>query len=131
MNQDYVRKKAAEALAATSGNRREAALLLRVWAEADGKLKSAITAPFLPNLCALAVQRAASTGGTGRRQARRAASSSPDDAANLLAAIGSRASETMTGTRGRSAPPPPASSARHKQAVATLAAAFRSREPKG
>lgn len=128
MSQEYVRKKAAEALAATSGNRREAALLLRVWAEADGKLKSAITAPFLSNLCALAIQRAASS---GRRTARRpAAAATADDSANLLAAIGSRSGETMTNTRARSAPPPPASSARHKQAVATLAAAFQGRKPK-
>ena len=58
MAKDYVRTKALEALEVTGKNRREASMLMRVWAETDEKLKTALIAPFLNTLCALAVQRA-------------------------------------------------------------------------
>jgi hypothetical protein len=119
MSQDYVRLKAREALSATGGDRREAGLLLQVWSESDRDLKKALVAPFLANLCALAVQRAVSTG--GQRRAQRA---NPNNQASLLSAIGSREAPTMSSTRQTQAPPP-RSSARHRQAVATLAAAFK------
>ena len=122
MSQDYVKSKASEALSATSGNRREAGQLLRVWAETDADLKKALVAPFIGNLCALAVQRAASTG--ERRVPQRA---SQADSASLLSSIGSNLTETMSTTRQTLAPPP-RSSARHRQAVATLAAAFKKKD---
>ena len=127
-NQDYVRKKAEEALTATAGNRREASLLLRVWTESDEKLRKALVAPFLANLCALAVQRALSG---GRRAPRQPETRTAVDAAALLSAIGSRAAPTMSTVRPASAPPPPSSSARHRQAVSMLAAAFRPTGKKG
>ena len=120
MSQEYLRIKAGEALNATSGNRREAGQLLRVWAENDSELKKALVAPFLPNLCALAIQRAVA--GSKGRSARR--SSQRDDAASLLSAIGSSQTQSMSSTRHNQSPPP-RSSARHRQAVATLAAAFK------
>jgi hypothetical protein len=121
--QDYVRAKAQEALDATGGNRHEAALLLRVWAEADAKLYKALTAPLLANLAALAVQRAAVPNGrVGRPRA-------PIREAELLAAIGSRGSQTMSSTRSNPSPPPQGS-VRHKQAVTLLASAYR-RKPLG
>lgn len=121
MSQDYVGTKAREALSATGGNRREAGQLLRVWAETDPELKKALIAPFLANLCALAVQRAASAEGSRGPRSR---ASDPVDSASLLTAIGSSHAPTMSSTRQTQAPPP-RSSARHRQAVATLAAAFK------
>lgn len=125
--QDYVKAKALEAMEAADGNRHEAALLLRVWADADDKLYRALTAPLMANLTALAVQRATggsdghSIGGKGRpRKGRKAAIPEAD----LLAAIGSRSGQTMSSIR-QSAAPPPQGSARHKQAVTLLASAYR------
>ena len=126
MSQDYVRLKAREALSATNGNRREAGQLLRVWAESDPDLKHALVAPFLSNLCALAVQRAGSTGQTPGEQ-RKTARNAREDSESLLSAIGSNKSPTMSSTR-RNQAPPPRSSARHRQAVATLAAAFKKKD---
>ena len=120
MSQEYLKLKAREALTATSGNRREAGLLLRVWTENDPELKKALVAPFLPNLCALAIQRAVAS--SEGRSARR--SKPRDDAASLLSAIGSSQTQSMSSTR-QDQSPPPRSSARHRQAVATLAAAFK------
>ena len=121
--QDYVRAKAQEALGATDGNRHEAALLLRVWAEADAKLYKALTGPLLANLAALAVQRAAvPTGRVGRPR-------TPIREAELLAAIGSRNGQSMSSTRSIGSPPPQGS-VRHKQAVTLLASAYR-RKPLG
>lgn len=121
--QDYVRAKAQEALDATGGNRHEASLLLRVWAEADARLYKALTAPLLNNLAALAIQRvSAPSGKVGRQRA-------PIREAELLAAIGSRASQTMSSNRSV-ASPPPQGSVRHKQAVTLLASAYR-RKPLG
>src|SRR3546814_16268676 len=65
--QDYVKAKAQEALEATGGNRHEASLLLRVWAEADAKLYKALTAPLLANVAALAIQRVAAPSGRKTR----------------------------------------------------------------
>ncbi|MEQ8586817.1 MAG: hypothetical protein RLO01_02565 [Thalassobaculaceae bacterium] len=127
--QDYVKQKALEAVEAADGNRHEAALLLRVWADADDKLYRALTAPLMANLTALAVQRATGAsdgrqigggarkkGGKGRKQ--------PIAEADLLAAIGSRTGQTMSSYR-QSAAPPTQGSARHKQAVTLLASAYR------
>lgn len=122
MSQDYVRLKAREALGATGGNRREAGQLLRVWSETDPDLKKALVAPFLANLCALAVQRAASTGTPRKPRA-----VDQDDSKALLSSIGSNLAQTMSTTRQNQAPPP-RSSARHRQAVATLAAAFKKKD---
>lgn len=120
--QDYVKAKAKEALDATGGNRHEASLLLRVWAEADAKLYKALTAPLLGSLTALAIQRVASPSGrVGRPKA-------PIREAELLAAIGSRAQQSMSSTRNIGAPPQ--GSQRHKQAVTLLASAYR-RKPLG
>lgn len=120
--QDYVRAKAQEALDATDGNRHEASLLLRVWAEADAKLYKALTGPLLGNLAALAVQRvAAPQGQVGRQRA-------PIREGELLAAIGSRNGQSMASTRTVGAPPQ--GSVRHKQAVTLLASAYR-RKPLG
>ncbi|MDG2285798.1 MAG: hypothetical protein P8N43_09740 [Alphaproteobacteria bacterium] len=116
MSQDYVKLKAREALSASNGNRREAGQLLRIWSETDLDLKKALVAPFLGNLCALAVQRAASTGGPRPPQA-----SGRPDSESLLSTIGSNLAQTMSTTRQTQAPPP-RSSSRHRQAVATLAA---------
>lgn len=123
MANDHARKKALEALEATGNNRREASLLLRVWAESDAKLKSELVAPFLNNICALTVQSAAAGRATRRKPASRRARPA-DNAASLLQAISGGSAQTMSSTRS-SAPPPPASSARHRQAVTLLASAFK------
>ena len=115
--QEYVRAKAQEALDATDGNRHEASLLLRVWAEADAKLYKALTAPLLGNLAALAVQRVAAPQTQVGRQRK------PIREAELLAAIGSRNGQSMSSTRTVGAPPQ--GSVRHKQAVTLLASAYR------
>lgn len=120
--QDYVNAKAREALDAAGGNRHEAALLLRVWAEADARLYKALTAPLLSNLAALAVQRAAAPAARAGRPRK------PIREAELLAAIGSRAQQSMSSTRPTGAPPQ--GSLRHKQAVTLLASAYR-RKPFG
>lgn len=123
MAKDYARTKALEALEATGNNRHEAALLLRVWAETDDKLKSALIGPFFNNLCALAVQRAISSNVARRKPVSKRARPK-DNAATLLEAISKSGAQTMSSTRS-SAPPPPVGSARHKQAVTLLAAAFK------
>lgn len=115
--QEYVRAKAQEALDATDGNRHEASLLLRVWAEADAKLYKALTAPLLGNLAALAVQRVVAPQTQVGRQRK------PIREAELLAAIGSRNGQSMSSTRTVGAPPQ--GSVRHKQAVTLLASAYR------
>ncbi|MEQ8814420.1 MAG: hypothetical protein RLO51_03105 [Thalassobaculum sp.] len=120
--QEYVRAKAQEALDATDGNRHEASLLLRVWAEADAKLYKALTAPLLGNLAALAVQRVVAPQTQVGRQRK------PIREAELLAAIGSRNGQSMASTRTVGAPPQ--GSVRHKQAVTLLASAYR-RKPAG
>ncbi|MEQ9331769.1 hypothetical protein [Thalassobaculum sp.] len=120
--QEYVRAKAQEALDATDGNRHEASLLLRVWAEADAKLYKALTAPLLGNLAALAVQRVVAPQTQVGRQRK------PIREAELLAAIGSRNGQSMSSTRTVGAPPQ--GSVRHKQAVTLLASAYR-RKPAG
>ena len=124
MAKDYVRIKALQALEATGNNRREASMLMRVWAETDEKLKTALVGPFLNNLCALAVQRA-----MPRISSRRTPASKrtrpKDNASILLETISKGGTQTMSSTRN-TAPPPRAGSARHKQAVTLLAAAFKS-----
>src|SRR3546814_11564368 len=97
--QDYVKAKAQEALEATGGNRHEASLLLRVWAEADAKLYKALTAPLLANVAALAIQRVAVPSG------RKTRSKDPIRGAELLAATGSRPTQCMTHPRTAGAPP--------------------------
>jgi len=123
MAKDLARKKALEALEATGNNRREASLLLRVWAETDEKLKAQLVGPFLNNICALAVQRAASGLGSRRKSGPRR-KRPLDSAASLLEAISGGGAQTMSSTRS-SAPPPPASSARHRQAMTLLASAYK------
>lgn len=126
--QDYVKAKALEAVEAADGNRHEAALLLRVWADADDKLYRALTAPLMANLTALAVQRAtgASDGHAigGKKAAKTKKRKSQIAEADLLAAIGSRSGQTMSSNR-QTAAPPQQGSARHKQAVTLLASAYR------
>lgn len=126
--QQYVAEKAEEALEASEGNKHEAALLLRVWADADDKLFRALAAPLMNNLTALAVQRSVSSrqgGGPAGTVPRAKKRKSRNQEAELLAAIGSNRNQSMTSNR--SAPPPPQGSARHKQAVSILAAAYRSK----
>lgn len=127
MAKDYVRTKALEALEVTGKNRREASMLMRVWAETDEKLKTALIAPFLNTLCALAVQRAVPIIGSRRPPASKRAR--PKDSASLLLeAISKGGAQTMSSTRN-TAPPPRAGSTRHKQAVTLLADAFKYRKP--
>lgn len=123
MAKDYARTKALEALEATGNNRREASMLMRVWAETDEKLKTALVGPFLNNLCALAVQRAIPIISSRRNPASKR-SRPKDNASSLLQAISKGDAQTMSSTRN-TAPPPRAGSARHKQAVSLLAAAFK------
>ena len=59
MSRAYLTQKTKEALAACAGDRRDAALLLRAWSDGDIALREALVAPFMTNLCALAVQRVA------------------------------------------------------------------------
>ncbi len=128
--QDYVTKKALEAVEAADGNRHEAALLLRVWADADEQLYRALTGPIMNNLAALAIQRA--TQGSDGRQVgaqKRKRRSSAIKETDLLAAIGSTRGQTMSSVR-QTAAPPRQGSARHKQAVTLLASAYR-RKPSG
>ncbi|MCR9070906.1 MAG: hypothetical protein NXI18_04235 [Alphaproteobacteria bacterium] len=128
--QDYVKTKALEAVEAADGNRHEAALLLRVWADADDKLYRALTAPLMANLTALAVQRATGAsdgrriGGSGAKKKGGKGGKQQIAEADLLAAIGSRTGQTMSSYR-QSAAPPAQGSARHKQAVTLLASAYR------
>lgn len=123
MSRNYAQKKALEALEATNGNRREAGLLLRVWSETDDKLKNALVAPFLNNICALEIQRAMA-GRAARRKPQAGRAKPADHAASLLNAISGGGAQTMSSTRS-AAPPPPVSSARHRQAVTLLAQAFK------
>jgi hypothetical protein len=128
--QEYVKAKALEAFEAAGGNRHEAALLLRVWADADDKLYRALTAPLMANLTALAIQRATGAsdgraiGGSGETAKRKGGKKRPIAEADLLAAIGSRSGQTMASTR-QAAAPPQQGSARHKQAVTLIASAYR------
>lgn len=118
--QDYAAEKARDALDASDGNKHEAALLLRVWAETDDKLFRALATPLMANLTALAIQRATAA---DQPQATPKKSTGRIPETELLAAIGSKTSQSMSSNR--TAPPPPKSSARHKQAVSVLAAAYR------
>jgi hypothetical protein len=120
---EIVSKKAREALDASDGNKHEAALLLQVWAEADDALFRALASPLMRNLTALAIQREVSG-----EQAKSSAKSTKQRSgriaeADILAALGSR--QGHASTSNRAAPPPPQGSARHKQAVSILAAAYR------
>jgi hypothetical protein len=126
MSQNYVTQKTAEALQACAGNTADAALLLQAWCESDDRLRATLTAPVLKNLCLLAVQRVA---------AKHQESATPESVTgasenDLLQAIGNKNALTMSSNR-RSASPPPRGSARHQQAVSTLAMAFKSRRRHG
>ena len=120
MSQEYVKKKSLEALNASGENRQEAAQLLRVWAESDAELKTSLINPFLPNICALAIQSASA--GANNSKIRKKASEN-----SLLSAIASSETLTMSSTRQPQSPPP-RSSVRHQKAVATLAAAFKQKQ---
>tara|TARA_Y100000588_G_scaffold393807_1_gene511244 strand:- start:4728 stop:5087 length:360 start_codon:yes stop_codon:yes gene_type:complete len=117
MSQDYVNSKALEAIDSAGDNRKEAAQLLRVWAETDEELKKALIKPFLLNICSLAIQRVLSE--TTESSKRRI-----PDQTSLLSAIASHQTLTMSSTRQPQSPPP-RSSLRHQQAMATLAASFK------
>ena len=121
MSRAYLTHKTKEALAACAGDRRDAALLLRAWSDGDTVLRDALVAPFMTNLCALAVQRVATRDTAKAAPAERALA---NQASDLLRAIGDKHAETMTSTRGRGGPPP-RGSARHRQALTTLASAFK------
>jgi hypothetical protein len=118
MSDEYIKIKSLEALDASGENKKEAAQLLRVWAESDAELKKSLTSPFLFNICALAIQRV-STASTSKRKNRKT------DQDSLLSAIASPETLTMSSTRQPQSLPP-RSSARHQKAIATLAAAFKS-----
>ena len=120
MSQEYVKKKSLEALDASGENRQEAAQLLRVWAESDAELKTSLVNPFLPNICALAIQ-SASAGAEDNTIMEKANENS------LLSAIASSETLTMSSIRQPQSPPP-RSSARHQKAIATLAAAFKQKQ---
>ena len=113
MSQEYVKKKSLEALNASGKNRQEASQLLRVWAESDAELKTSLINPFLPNICALAIQ-SASAGAEDNTIMKKANENS------LLSAIASSETLTMSSIRQPQSPPP-RSSARHQKAIATLA----------
>jgi hypothetical protein len=118
MSNEYIKIKSLEALDASGDNKKEAAQLLRVWAESDSELKKSLTNPFLFNICALAIQRA-SVGSLSKSKKRKTNQDS------LLSAIASSEMLTMSSIR-QPQYPPPRSSPRHQKAVATLAAAFKS-----
>ena len=121
MSRAYLTQKTEEALAACAGDRRDAALLLQAWSDGDTTLREALVAPFMTNLCALAVQRVATRDTAAAVPAER----EPDNqASDLLRAIGNKYAETMTSTRGRGGRPP-RGSARHRQALSALASAFK------
>ena len=120
MSQEYVKKKSLEALNASGENRQEASQLLRVWAESDAELKTSLINPFLPNICALAIQ-SASAGAEDNTIMKKANENS------LLSAIASSETLTMSSIRQPQSPPP-RSSARHQKAIATLAAAFKQKQ---
>ena len=120
MSQEYVKKKSLEALDASGENKQEAAQLLRVWTESDTELKNLLINPFLPNICALAIQ-SASAGKNDSNVVKKANENS------LLSAIASSETLTMSSTRQPQSPPP-RSSARHQKAIATLAAAFKQKQ---
>ena len=98
MSQEYVKKKCLEALDASSENSQEAAQLLRVWAESDSELKNSLINPFLPNICALAIQ-SASAGTKDSNVVKKANENS------LLSAIASSETLTMSSTRQPQSPP--------------------------
>ena len=124
MSQDYVTQKTTEALDACGGNARDAALLLQTWCDSDEVLRSRLVAPVFKNLCLLAVQRVAAK----TRAVAQPNTALPASEKALLQAIGNKNAPTMSSTR-RSAVPPPRGSARHHQAVSTLAMAFKARRP--
>ena len=91
--------------------------------EALDALFRALASPHMRNLTALAIQREVSG-----EQAKSSAKSTKQRSgriaeADILAALGSRQGHAITSNRA--APPPPQGSARHKQAVSILAAAYR------
>ncbi|MGB1007090.1 MAG: hypothetical protein ACPGVX_07920, partial [Thalassobaculaceae bacterium] len=86
MSRAYLTEKTKEALAACAGDRRDAALLLRAWSDGDTALRDALVAPFMTNLCALAVQRVAARAGAASAPAERATPA--NQASDLLRAIG-------------------------------------------
>ena len=125
MAKDYARTKALEALEATGNNRREASMLMRVWAETDEKLKTALVGPFLNNLCA--------RGATGQYP------KSAPGATRPASAPVRRITPLVFCKRSARAGPRPcrvpeiqrlrrALAARHKQAVSLLAAAFKNQQ---
>jgi len=117
MSQEYVQKKALEAIDAAGDNRKEATQLLRVWSETDEELKRALIKPFLLNICSLAIQRVISeTSEKSKTQA--------PDQSSLLSAIASPETLTMSSNRQPQSPPP-RSSKRHQQAIAALAASYK------
>ena len=99
MSQEYVQKKALEAIDAAGDNRKEATQLLRVWSETDEELKRALIKPFLLNICSLAIQRVISeTSEKSKTQA--------PDQSSLLSAIASPETLTMSSNRQPQSPPP-------------------------
>ena len=120
MSQEYVKKKSLEALDASGKNKQEAAQLLRVWAESDSELKNSLINPFLPNICALAIQSASASNKDSNVVKK-------ENESSLLSAIASSETLTMSSTRQPQSPPP-RSSARHQKAIATLAAAFKQKQ---
>ena len=117
MSNEYIKIKSLEALDASGDNKKEAAQLLRVWAESDSELKKSLTNPFLFNICALAIQRVSAEIISKRKNRK-------TDQDSLLSAIASSETLTMSSVRQPQSPPP-RSSARHQKAVAALAAAFK------
>ena len=117
MSQEYIKKKALEAVEAASEDHKDAAQLLRVWSENDDELKKALIKPFLLNICSLAIQRAT----TDMSRNRQSPSSDPS---SLLSAIASPETLTMSSNKQPQSPPP-RSSIRHQKAIAALAASFK------
>lgn len=54
---EYIDRKAREALAEADGDHRRAADILEMWCGDDARLKGLLIRPFLPNICRLAIQR--------------------------------------------------------------------------
>ena len=130
----YLEEKARQALGEADGERARAARLLATWVATDNRLRDALVAPLLGNLCLLAIQRVA-----GRGAAKRAAAPAPGPLAGtaLAAAIGEAlagkgvAPTTFGQPESRPARATPGS-VKHAQSVRTLASAFQAkRRPPG
>lgn len=131
----YLEEKARQALGEADGEKTRAARLLASWVATDNRLRDALVAPLLGNLCLLAIQRVAGRGGASSKRSE--PTPGPLAGTALAAAIGEAlagkgAAPTTFGQPERRSPRATPGSVKHAQSVRTLASAFQTkRRPPG